>query len=147
MVNITTVAETRTMYNLDVVGNDNFFVGEKSWLVHNAGFDACELSINSVNHARKSIIGGTDNVRVTTKKEAVDIYNKLFSDKGYTNTSGYTGNEVRKMLGTKEGTYHWDFGDTQHGGMAHIQVHTFDGRLVRIFFSNGRGNPINTPPR
>ena len=24
------------MYNLDVVGNDNFFVGEKGWLVHNA---------------------------------------------------------------------------------------------------------------
>ena len=24
------------MYNLDVLGNDNFFVGEKSWLVHNS---------------------------------------------------------------------------------------------------------------
>ena len=24
------------MYNLDVVGNDNFFVGEKGWLVHNS---------------------------------------------------------------------------------------------------------------
>ena len=23
------------MYNLDVLGNDNFFVGEKGWLVHN----------------------------------------------------------------------------------------------------------------
>ena len=28
--------ETLEMYNLDVLGNDNFFVGQKSWLVHNA---------------------------------------------------------------------------------------------------------------
>ena len=31
VVSVVNVAETRTMYNLDVVGNDNFFVGEKSW--------------------------------------------------------------------------------------------------------------------
>jgi len=37
VVNVTTVAETRTMYNLSVQGNHDFFVGEKGWLVHNAG--------------------------------------------------------------------------------------------------------------
>jgi hypothetical protein len=136
------------MYNLEVAGNHDFFVGENAWLVHNAGFDACDLSIHSANNARKSIVGGIDNVRVKTKQEAVDIYNELFAGRGYTNTSGYTGNEVRKMLPRgKEGTYHWDFGDTEHGGMAHIQMHTFDGRVIRIFFTEGGGNPIKTPPR
>ena len=53
VVNVTTVAETRTMYNLDVVGNDNFFIGEKSWLVHNA---ECSYWASKLAEAQKILL-------------------------------------------------------------------------------------------
>jgi hypothetical protein len=52
-----------------------------------------------------------------------------------------TGNMVRndKFLfpNGKSGTYHWDFADTMHGGVPHLQIHLFKeegGGIIRIFF-------------
>ena len=50
-VSVVNVAETRTMYNLDVVGNDNFFVGEKGWLVHNTDLLPCLMGERLLNEA------------------------------------------------------------------------------------------------
>ena len=41
------------MYNLDVVGNDNFFIGEKSWLVHNA---ECSYWASKLAEAQKILL-------------------------------------------------------------------------------------------
>jgi len=43
--------------------------------------------------------------------------------------------EAKDFYGNKEGTYHWDIGeDSFPHDMNHLQVHTYDGDIVRIFF-------------
>ena len=42
------------MYNLDVLGNDNFFVGEKGWLVHNAGLGCDPRNLSGIVSGRGS---------------------------------------------------------------------------------------------
>jgi transposase-like protein len=59
--------------------------------------------------------------------------------------SGYTGNQVRGLLGSKSKTFHWDYGDTMHGGMPHVQIQSPQGQITRIFFTEGAGMPIRTP--
>ncbi|MBB6099664.1 hypothetical protein HNR42_003122 [Deinobacterium chartae] len=45
---VNTVSETRTMYNLDVVVADTFFVGTQGWLVHNtSGNLPCRIGFAS----------------------------------------------------------------------------------------------------
>jgi len=70
----------------------------------------------------------------------------MFSSRGFTNTTGRTGSDVRRILGTKAGTYHWDDvldaagdlaghgADNLHGAMRHVQIHLESGDIVRIFF-------------
>jgi hypothetical protein len=72
---------------------------------------------------------------VLGRDEAAEIFHGLFQGKGYVNTTGMTGRQVREMLPKhKYGTYHWDMSDTVHGGRPHLQVHTEEGRIHRIFF-------------
>lgn len=71
----------------------------------------------------------------------------MFSSRGFTNTTGRTGNDVRQIIGSKVGTYHWDDvldaagnvaghgADNVHGAMRHVQIHLRpDGDIIRIFF-------------
>jgi len=89
--------------------------------------------------AQAILKGGSKDVTVASRGEAKEVFDKLFVGQGYRNTTGYLGNHLRdveKFPQGKFGTFHWDFHDTMHGGVAHIQVHTFDGRTIRIFFSH-----------
>ncbi|WP_437287728.1 RHS repeat-associated core domain-containing protein [Sorangium sp. So ce406] len=92
-------------------------------------------SSKRVADAADQIARGTNEVIVNGRDEAGEIFIGLFHGKGFRNTTGMTGRQVREMLpGGKYGTYHWDMADTQHDGRSHLQVHTEDGSIFRIFF-------------
>jgi RHS repeat-associated protein len=89
----------------------------------------------------KDLAAGTLEVTVRSQDEAAELFLRLFQGRGYRNTTGMTGNMVRndKFLfpNGKYGTYHWDFADTMHGGVPHLQVQLFKeegGDIIRIFF-------------
>jgi RHS repeat-associated protein len=100
-------------------------------------------SSRSVQLAEKALAKGATEVHVKSAEEAAEVYLRNYHGSGYANTTGMTGNQVRNdtflFPGRKKGTYHWDLADTQHGGAPHLQVHTHDGRTVRIFFPIGGG--------
>jgi hypothetical protein len=101
------------------------------------------LSELKQGQAQKAISNGIDNVMVKTRAEADAIRRTIVEGQGYENTSGLTGKEVREMLPEgKSGTFHWDYADTKHGGTPHVQIHTHEGRTIRIFFKEGGGLPI-----
>jgi hypothetical protein len=51
-----------------------------------------------------------------------------------------TATGAKQMFGEKAGTYHWDPAGVGHGplnphaAMDHLQIHTFQGQIIRIFF-------------
>lgn len=144
--------EQQVMYNLTVAGAHTFFVGEQQWLVHNAGCNPLDLPVLTKQQAIREIASGSStNVLVRHRDEAREIFEEIFAGQGYRNSTGYTGNQVRQnpdlFPDGKAGTFHWDYEDTQHGGVPHLQIHTHDGDVIRIFFKEGAGNPIRTPPK
>ena len=45
--------------------------------------------------------------------------------------------ETKNFFGGKAGTYHWDIGEGAYPhDMSHLQIHTFEGPVIRIFFSD-----------
>jgi RHS repeat-associated protein len=89
----------------------------------------------------KELASNTLESTVRSQDEAAELFLRLFQGRGYRNTTGMTGNMVRndKFLfpNGKYGTYHWDFADTMHGGIPHLQIHLFKeegGGIIRIFF-------------
>jgi len=103
----------------------------------------------SARQAEKQINSGTDNVTVESWADADAIRRNLIEGQGYRNSTGYTGKQVRNNPDIfpegKARTFHWDYADTQHGGKPHLQIHTPEGRVIRIFFEKGAGIPIRTP--
>lgn len=71
---------------------------------------------------------------------------RQYQGDGYRNTTGMSPTEVKDFFGSKQGTYHWDDTvgadgrlvghgpDNPHGGLPHLQIHTFEGPIVRIFW-------------
>jgi RHS repeat-associated protein len=82
---------------------------------------------------------GEREVTVASRQEAEELFRHLYAGKGYRNTTGLTGNQVRNdpilFPGRKYGTYHWDVVDTKHGGRPHLQIHDEAGGVLRIFYS------------
>ena len=136
------------VYNMTVADTHTYFVGTANggtW-VHNA--DVCNplhLPLQNAKSAEAALSKGVLNVRVNSAEEAEAIRKSLIVGQGYRNSTGFTGKEVRNspelFPDAKMNTYHYDYGDTKHGGMPHMQYHPPDGTIRRIFFPGG-GMPI-----
>ncbi len=87
----------------------------------------------SVAEAAKKLEKGAKEVTVKSKSEAEELYLGLYQSKGLTNTTGMSAKEARELVG-KNNTYHWDFHDTQHGGVPHLQIH-IEKKIIRIFYA------------
>jgi len=103
----------------------------------------------SSKRAETLINSGANEVTVESWADADAIRRNLIEGQGYRNSTGYTGRQVRNNPDVfpegKARTFHWDYADTQHGGRPHLQIHTPQGRIIRIFFNKGAGIPIRTP--
>jgi hypothetical protein len=92
-------------------------------------------SSKRVEEAASALQRGIKEVTVRGRDEAGELFLGIFHGKGFTNTTGMTGKQVRQAFpGGKRGTFHWDLLDTQHGGRPHLQVHDEAGSIFRIFF-------------
>jgi hypothetical protein len=119
----------------DLIGAGEFKAGAAG-LATVLGFS--RIGLKSV---AKRLASGAKEVTVNSQDEAAELFLALFQGKGYRNTTGMTGNTVRNnsylFPDGKYGTYHWDFADTMHGGIPHLQIHPFKGEgkgPIRIFF-------------
>ncbi|MGQ4385535.1 RHS repeat-associated core domain-containing protein [Streptomyces sp. SAS_270] len=135
------------MYNLTVVDLHTYYVlaGETAVLVHNSG-GCIPWSSGSVSRASKSLADGATSVTVKSRSEAEELFLRTYQGDGYRNASGMDGVGTKQYYGTKRGTYHWDdqLGEdgrvlghgagNRDGDLPHLQVHTFDGPIVRIFW-------------
>lgn len=96
--------------------------------------------------AAKAIESGQTSIKVASRDDAAEVVWRMYSSRGFTNTTGRTGNDVHKILGSKASTYHWDevldeAGNLSghgagniHGAMRHVQIHLVDKTIIRIFF-------------
>jgi hypothetical protein len=74
-------------------------------------------------------------VSVASKAEAEELFLGAYQGSGYRNTSGWSPAEVKNFYGQKAGTYHWDLGASAFPHDAsHLQIHTFEGDIIRIYF-------------
>jgi hypothetical protein len=109
------------------------------------GLKASEIGFSTrrVATAAKSLQSGASTIRVATKSEAEELFLRLYQGAGYRNSTGMGGAEARRYFGSKAGTYHWDtaagHGPTNpHGSGPHLQIHTKEGPVVRIFYGPER---------
>ncbi|NEC86492.1 hypothetical protein G3I71_11835 [Streptomyces sp. SID12501] len=134
-------------YNLTVDDLHTYYVlaGQTPVLVHNSG-GCIPWSSGSVSRASKSLTDGATSVTVKSRSEAEELFLRTYQGAGYRNASGMDGVGTKQYYGTKRGTYHWDdqLGEdgrvlghgagNRDGDLPHLQVHTFDGPIVRIFW-------------
>ncbi|MHA4815195.1 polymorphic toxin-type HINT domain-containing protein [Streptomyces aculeolatus] len=119
--------------------------GQTPVLVHNSG-GCIPWSSGSVSRASKSLADGATSVTVKSRSEAEELFLRTYQGEGYRNASGMDSVGTKQYYGTKRGTYHWDdqLGEdgrvlghgagNRDGDFPHLQVHTFDGPIVRIFW-------------
>jgi hypothetical protein len=74
------------------------------------------------------------------------LYLGKFQGQGYRNADGFDGVGTKRYFGSKSGTYHWDdqlgpdgrvLGHgpgNADGDFPHLQIHTFEGPVIRIFW-------------
>lgn len=91
----------------------------------------------------RKISRGTQDIHASSRVVAEEIL-KQFGD--HVDTTGWPNSRPRKLLGSTDGTYHWDdvFGedgvllnhppDHAHSTKPHLQLHLEDKGTVRIFF-------------
>jgi RHS repeat-associated protein len=92
-------------------------------------------SSKSVRDAAKALESGKTEVQVASRAEAEELFFGRYQGQGYRNTTGMSPTEAKDFFGGKAGTYHWDIGtDNFPHEMDHLQVHTFEGDVVRIYF-------------
>ncbi|MGW1915698.1 RHS repeat-associated core domain-containing protein [Streptomyces sp. NPDC002076] len=134
-------------WNLTIQQLHTYYVlaGETPVLVHNSG-GCIPWSSGSVSRASKSLADGATSVTVKSRSEAEELFLRTYQGDGYRNASGMDGVGTKQYYGTKRGTYHWDdqLGEdgrvlghgagNRDGDLPHLQVHTFDGPIVRIFW-------------
>ena len=140
------------VFNFQVEDFHTYYVaakaGNNALLVHNAD---CVSSLpwfnRSSRKAAKAIEDGASSVTVGSRDEASEIVWRMFSSQGFLNTTGRSGSDVRRLAGSKFGTYHWDevldgagrvaghAADNAHGALPHVQIHDEFGKIIRIFFN------------
>jgi hypothetical protein len=92
-------------------------------------------SSKTVRDAAKALENGATDVRVTSRSEAEELFLGRYQGNGYRNTTGMSPRESKEFYGGKAGTYHWDTGAGAYPHeSSHLQVHTHEGQVVRIFF-------------
>jgi RHS repeat-associated protein len=104
------------------------------------------FSSKTVAKAAKALEAGRVGVEVGSRSEAEELFFRLYQGEGYRNTTGFVDvtqegahSELKNFFGSKKGTYHWDTGaghglTNPHGTLPHIQIHTFRGPVIRIFY-------------
>jgi hypothetical protein len=102
---------------------------------------AAEIAYSSraVATTARELEAGSTVVRVATKSDAEELFLRLYQSAGYRNSTGMTASEAKNFFGRKPGTYHWDTAAghgpmNPHGTGPHLQIHTFEGPIVRIFY-------------
>ena len=84
------------------------------------------------------LLRGAKEVTVKNRPEAEELYLGLYQDEGYLNSTGISPKKVKEndwsFPNGKNGTFHWDTEDTQHGGIPHLQIHDRYGQITRIFY-------------
>ena len=109
------------------------------------GYIEIPWSSGSVNKAAKLLLKGAKDVFVKSKSEAEELFLGLYQGKGYRNATEFDGVGTTQYFGAKKGTYHWDdtldndgrivgHGQGPHGDMKHLQIHTNEGQIIRVFF-------------
>jgi len=92
-------------------------------------------SSKSVRQAAEALEQGKIEVTVANRSEAEELFLRLYQGRGYRNTTGFSPKEAKNFYTRKEGTYHWDEGDKAFPHeMNHLQIHTFRGKIIRIYF-------------
>ncbi|ROP30421.1 RHS repeat-associated protein [Couchioplanes caeruleus] len=137
----------RTMYNLTVADINTYYVlaGNTPVLVHNCGGEI-PWSSGRVSSGARSLDQGATKITVGSRAEAEELFLGKYQGQGYRNASGFDGVGTKQYFGEKRGTYHWDDqvgadgrvlghgAGNVDGALPHLQVHTFDGPIVRIFW-------------
>ncbi len=142
------------VYNLRVADFHTYFVGDDGWdfsvWAHN------DYSSKELAKKGKQLRDGNKNeILVKNKNEAKEVFFREFrsgKNPKYRDTTGWKSEEYRRH--GKAGTYHWDDvpgksseripGATRmeghyddgnaHSYWPHLQIHTHDGRVVRILY-------------
>jgi hypothetical protein len=92
-------------------------------------------SSKSLREAASALDMGSNEVTVASRAEAEELFLGRYQADGYRNTTGWSPKDSRNFFGTKHGTYHWDEGASAFPHDAsHLQIHSFDREVVRIFF-------------
>ena len=138
---------------IGLAGNNPNFYG----YVFDSNTEVDVFGLDCVSSAKKSIDNQLEKgknaiVKVDNKEQAEELLRLLTSGKGhqgaYMNTTLSNTFSPKKSdsdwlpreSSRKRGTYHWDefnpnakIGDHASEG-AHLQIHTFDGKVIRIFY-------------
>ena len=103
-------------------------------------------SSGQVSRAAKDIQGGGTAIHVANRSQAEELFLGIFQGQGYRNATGMDGPRTRDFFGSKQGIYHWDDqldaegrvmghgAGNADGALPHLQVQTFEGPIVRIFW-------------
>jgi hypothetical protein len=92
-------------------------------------------SSKSLRNAADALENGATSVTHHSREEAEELFLGRYASEGFRNTTGMAPTAAKAFFGTKEGTYHWDIGEAAYPhGDNHLQVHTFAGAVIRIFF-------------
>jgi hypothetical protein len=136
------------VYNIEVHGEHVYQAGQFGVLVHNSYIDPRNLPWGNAGarQAAIAIDNGLKAITVASRSDAAELAFRWLKPQGYTNTTGWIGSFVKKVMGTKNGTYHWDdlldssgklagHGDgNAHGVLPHLQIHDMAGNVIRVFF-------------
>jgi hypothetical protein len=127
-----TTVHTAPAYDLTIDDVHTFYVaaGDESVLVHNC----IRWSSPEVGRASRALDEGSTGVNVANRSQAEELFLGKYQGAGYRNTTGMSATEAKDFYGSKAGTYHWDGPDPNHGNLPHLQIHTFDGDVIRIFY-------------
>jgi hypothetical protein len=99
-----------------------------------------------VGQAAKALEAEATSITVANRSQAEELFLRVYQGAGYRNATGFDGPGTRQYFGEKRGTYHWDdqlgpdgrvLGHgpgNADGALPHLQIHTFDGPIVRIFW-------------
>ncbi|MBI4494020.1 MAG: RHS repeat-associated core domain-containing protein, partial [Chloroflexi bacterium] len=133
----------------DPVKDINPFGGDEVAGGGRAASNEIRASSRRVGEALKELERGATSVRVATRDEAAEVFMRRYQGHGYRNTTGFKferWEDFDNFWGGKRGTYHWDEEldatgrvsghgtENIHGQSSHLQIHTFEGDVVRIFF-------------
>lgn len=92
-------------------------------------------SSSGVRNAANDLANGATEVTVGSMSEAEELFMGMYQGDGYRNSTGMSPTEAKDFFGGKSGTYHWDEGENNFPhGEDHLQIHTFGGDVVRIYY-------------